>query len=170
MLQYDSLTRRLLTVAGLSGLAAYGKPIDIKIGRKYIKDPENNVRYEAFHIIERFGDASDINLLLDLIKNETGSIKVKAARLALKFATDLEDISNTLLKISDNEIKEVVIEKLASDETILSKQILESLLNEKNDSIRRKAVIAYAKKLSVEEIESFLAEYQSKGDYLLDTR
>jgi HEAT repeat protein len=167
---YESSNYELaaFTSAALSGLAHNGEPSDVEVARRYLSDNDYDVRVEAVHIIERFGDKTDIQILIDVAKNSEGLLQVSAARTALKLSQAGETVSTTreLLETGKATLISVTIEFLLNYNRGLEiSEFLRAYLDSQDDSIRQKVLYYFAKNYSESELEQLLEIYRSRPVY-----
>ena len=80
----DDFILRNFTIAALAGIALNGGSSSIVYGRQYLNHEDRAVKLEALKIVERFGDNSDVQTLVDLTKDSYGEVKTKSSTSSTK--------------------------------------------------------------------------------------
>lgn len=163
--ELDKFIRRNFMSAALSGLAIHGEPSDIQIGRRYLLESDNRVRLEAVRIVERFGDASDVGILIDIAKDSYGKLKELAAFAAIKLAPGVSGAACTLLETEDQILVGLAVKSLLEEDSAEVLQLLEPLLVSKNDITRPKVLVYFVKKCPEEELKQLLSRYIKRPNY-----
>jgi hypothetical protein len=153
------------TIAALAGIALNGDPSSIRFGRQYLNHENTLVKKEALKIIERFGDSSDIPALIDLAKNSQGDLKIKSSALALTFASTYNEAVIPLIKTEDIQLVAQSIKHIWKDDLRKTRPVLEPLLKNRNDEIRKKAISYFVDKMSRKKLEIMLNQNLERTTY-----
>jgi len=161
----NSFVKSRFTEAALAGLVQNGGPEDISLARDYLTDSNDDVILEAVRIVERFGDASDVDTLLALARGKYGELKTSSASAALKFSPEPEGVARALLDTESSALVGTVVKYLPDNPIEETAELLEPVLSHKNDDVRLKALVFFSRNLPAEELEELLARYVSRGSY-----
>jgi HEAT repeat protein len=163
--ELDEFIQRNFTISALAGIALNGGPSSIRFGRQLLNHEDTSVKVEALRIIERFGDSSDIQALVDLAKDSHGELKTESSVLALRLASDYEEAVIPLLETEDKELVNQVIKHIWNDDLRKARPVLEPLLNSKEDEIRKETLSYFVNKLSRQKLERMLNQYLERTTY-----
>lgn len=152
--------------AAIDGLAVHGKKSDLKYARKYICNTRHNVADEgAIQILKKYGNSSDVDILLKAASNAYGKTKIEALETAYKISSNKARFLNQLFEMEDEKTTSIAIKILSSNILPNKSEIAKSLLKSKNDDNRMKGLSIYLKNQTLKEIESFLSEYLAQETY-----
>lgn len=152
--------------AAIDGLAVHGKKSDLKYARKYICNTRHNVADEgAIQILKKYGNSSDVDILLKAASNAYGKTKIEALETAYKISSNKAGFLNQLFEMEDEKTTSIAIKILSSNILPNKSEIAKSLLKSKNDDNRMKGLSIYLKNQTLKEIESFLSEYLAQETY-----
>lgn len=155
--------------AALAGIAKNGSVKDIEFGRKYLSSSDYDVRVESVRIIERLGTETDVPRLIDIAKSTDGILMKLAARTALSKASDLIEVTRTLILTRQNnlviKVTDILVSMKADDDILF---LIESFLHDKNDTVRKQAVRFFYHKYSREQLIDLLKRYMARLPYYLD--
>jgi hypothetical protein len=174
MKSWEKLEHRLqgqYIASALGGIATHGRPEDIQIARRYLEESiqhDNSYLYkdiqlESIRIIERFGDASNTEILIKIALDNHGELQKTAASAALKLNPGVDGVARTLLECNNSTLAELAIKSLLSENSEEAKQLLEPFLS-KDVNFRIKVVAYFAKCCTKGELEQLLLRYL-KGSY-----
>jgi len=161
----DEFILRNFTISALAGIALNGGPGSIVYGRQYVNHQDTTVKLEALKIVERFGNNSDVQTLVDLAKDSYGEVKTKSSTLALKFASNYKEAVIPLLKTKDKDLVNQVIGNIWNDDLRKARTVLEPMLDSNKDEIRKEALSCFVNKLSRKKLEKMLNQYLEKTTY-----
>jgi len=152
--------------AAIDGLAVHGKKSDLKYARKYICNTSHNVADEgAIQILKKYGNSSDVDILLKAASNAYGKTKIEALETAYKLSLNKAGFLNQLFEMEDEKTTSIAIKILSSNILPKKSEIVKSLLKNKNGDNRMKGLSIYLKNQTLKEIESFLSEYIAQETY-----
>ena len=166
--EHDDFIRTRFTSAALAGFAMHGESQDVQIGRLYLMESDHHVRLEAIRIIERFGDASDVEALIGIAKDSYGELKELAANVALKLAPRIDGAASALLQTEDPTLVGLSFKSLMNEPPTEVQPILEPLLGSKNDNIRIKVLAYFVKRYLEDELVQLLSRYFERSHYYYD--
>jgi len=153
------------TEAALAGLAACGESRDVHIGRRHLAESDRDVQIEAIRIIERFGDASDVESLIRIVTDDFGQLKTMAASAALKIAPGVSGAARGLLRTEDPTLVALAIRSLRNDDPMGVFEVLEPLLGSMKLRTRSKVLSYFAMRSSREQLEALLLRYLGRDSY-----
>jgi len=154
-----------LISAALASLAANGEPTDVELARKYLNSSEDYVRFEAIRIIERFGDASDVEPLLNIFRSSYGNLKKAAFKAAIKLSPGINGAAGTVLESEDPTFVEMAIRAIWNEDKEVVAPLLEPLLYDENAEIRTTILRYIIEKYSKEEMVQLLQKYAGETRY-----
>jgi len=157
--------RTRLTLSAISAILEQDDPESIRIARKYIKNGNEDIKKLAIKIIEKLGTTSDASLLVDVCTNSYGELKELAANAALILNPGISGTSGSFLQIGDEHLINLALKSLKNEPIENTKSIVQNLLQNSNESIRKHAVFYLIDKLSKEELEKILTDYPKNYYY-----
>lgn len=152
-------------VVSLGILAVYGNKSDINFARKYINNSKDSIRFEAIRIIERFGNASDVDSLITITESNDEKLRNFAAKTALKLSPKISGVTQTFLQSNNSNLVRLAIKSLWNKNINVVRKQIEPLLLNANDSIRLSALAWVINKYSEEELKNLLKSYLSNRTY-----
>jgi len=153
----------------LAGLAAHGDSFDLKFGRKYLSHDSYDVRLEATEIVERFGDQSDSQTLVQIAKSTEGILQEAAARAAMRLDPGPGNSASALLRTADKILISIVLQSFMSeDDTNEKNDFLEPFLTDEKEELRLSALAYLVKRYSEGDLENLLGRYTSQKPYYYD--
>lgn len=161
----DDFLVRKFTEAALAGLASFGEPQDVQIGRRHLTESNRDVQKEAIRIIERFGDASDVESLIRIAKDDYGELKTMAASAALTIAPGVGGAARALLETEDPTLVGLAIRSLWNDDPAEVCEVLEPLLGARNVRTRSKVLAYFGMRSSSAQLETLLLRYLEREGY-----
>lgn len=132
---------------------------------RYLDHQDEATKLEALKIIERWGDKSGLRALVDLAKSSHGELKTKSATLALKLASDYKEAVVPFLATEDTELVIQALEHIRNHDLRKGRRILEPLLDNKKDDIRKLALSYFIHKMRRHQLEEMLNHYLRRGMY-----
>jgi len=144
-------------------LALHGNATDLDRARRYLRDPSSDSTKPAIEIIARFGDESDVDALLDIVRKSYGERKMVAAVAALKLGPGR--VASDFLQTDDPDLVGAALRSLLDEEPSQMIPKLEPLLDSESGQIRKKAVAYLLKRFPQAELESILDYYVEKPTY-----
>jgi len=100
--------RRKFAAAALDGLGRNGGKEDVPLARGYLEPPlpeyPGDVEVSAVSVLARFGDTSDVDLLLQLAKTQGGDLKKAATQAVLQLAPGVGGAAHALLESGDADL------------------------------------------------------------------
>jgi hypothetical protein len=160
----DSFIEALFAGAALKGIAYHGSSDDVILARPYVDSKWGETQSAAVSVISKFGDQSDVELLVAAAKKLHGSDAQAAARAALNLCGDRWQLSCRFLRDGTSGLVKAAIEKLMEDPTISRWNELEPLLYEKSADIRRGMLRVFTSSLGVVELQDLLSRYVGSGE------
>jgi hypothetical protein len=162
----DNFTRGEFVVAALAAFAENGEANDVEVGRRYLTDADSDIVYEAVRIIERLGDASDTEALIEIARtNAYSSLGPFAARAALKLSPGVDGAAHALVTIEIPILVQLAVKAIVDEDKIRVSDLIKPLLYSKKDEVRLKALAFFVKRCSGDELETLLAEYLEAQTY-----
>lgn len=158
------LTSRFLEAAA-QGIVAHAIPTDITLARQWLLRKQTQIRGAALEIISRYGDASDVEAVLRLVKHSYDEIPAKAAIVALKLSPRPMDVVRELVNATSSDAVEVAFRWLLDQPLGQTKQFCIDLLGEPDDANRVRALFCLSKKLEYNELENLLKDYVQRDSY-----
>lgn len=154
------------TEIALKGLSLLNDKSDIQFARQYLGKLKYNLgEDECISLIERYGDHSDIDSLINLAKLAYGDIRRKAVIVAIK-------LSENHLKLIQDLVyeKDIIIAQIAAEQIyLLSREdrisIANKLLYSEHVNVRLLAAKILSKDLGRNELESILNTYIESQTY-----
>lgn len=162
----EQFIRDKFTASAIKGIAKLGNKSDIDIAREYIGKLKYGMADDScISIIERYGDTTDIERLIDVAKKTYGSIRERAASVAIKLSSNPEKTIRELVKSQDKIISEIAANQMPSlgreDRVVLAKELLYS----ENDNMRLLAARIISKHLGRNDVEQILNDYTERPTY-----
>jgi hypothetical protein len=157
--------RTRLILSAISAIMEQDDPESIRIARKYIKNNDERIKKMAIKIMEKLGDTSDASLLVDICTKSYGELKELAANAALLLNPGISGTSASFLKIGDEHLINLALKSLKNEPIEKTRSIVENLLQNSNDSIRKHAIFYLIDKLSKDELEKILMNYPKNYYY-----
>lgn len=153
------------TAAALSALSLHGTESDVFWARKLISSKYRNVKLSAVQLLEKFGDISDLEVLLEVAENSYGILLHHACRTILKIqATPDSSLIVRMINSKQHDMVSFTINHLLNCNIDVDSLLYKFLFNEK-DYLRLQVLAYYVKKLTEDELKLFLIEYIDSGNY-----
>jgi HEAT repeat protein len=160
----DRFMRWKFTAVALGALAQQGEQRDAAFGRKYLTSGEEDVRLASIALLERFGDESDCNRLLESARGEW-STREAAAKVAVKLAKGSMSMIRSLLDSDDLRVVRVAIGSLEPKDLPAMRSRLLDLLQHESDGVRVLAVAGLYRLTDRTTLEAILNEYMGNRTY-----
>jgi hypothetical protein len=151
--------------AAAQGIAAHAIPSDIALARQWLLQREERTTRAALDIISRFGDASDVEALLRVVKDGFDEIPVQAAMVALKLSPTPVELAHELVTATGSGVIVAAFQWLLDQPLEQTKQFFLDLLGEPKDANRVRAILCLSRKLSPSEMEQILKDYLARDTY-----
>lgn len=151
--------------AAAQGIAAHAVSTDIALARQWLLPNEEKTSRAALDIISRFGDASDVEGVLRLVKDGYGEIRSYAAEVALKLSPTPMEVARELVNAASPVAITTGFRWLLDQPIEQTKQFFVDLLGEPKDANRVRALFCLSSKLSHDELEQVLEEYVARETY-----
>ena len=155
-------------VSALAGIALHGVKSDAGIGRRYLSLSEKGdvrLRKEAIKILEKFGDESDVEMLVTIAKESDGTLRNVAATAALKLSMVTRLAANEFVR-SDSPF---LVSRGLTSLWLLDRQAAldkaTELLGSEIGSVRVAALHVISKELTIPEMKSMLDAYMGRSEY-----
>jgi HEAT repeat protein len=164
--QLENFNRGEFTVAALAAIGANGEPKDIEIGRRYLADSDSDVVDEAILIVERLGDLTDVDSLIEVArKNSYSATGVSAARAAIKLSPGINGAVRAVLATNTPDLVRVAVKSVLDEDKASVAELLKPLLYSNNDNVRLKILSFFIIRYTESELESLLIEYTEPSRY-----
>jgi hypothetical protein len=162
----EQFIRDTFTASAIKGIAKLGDKSDIDIARKYIGELKYGMADDScISIIEKYGDTTDIERLIDVANKTYGSTRERAVSLAIKLSSNPQKIIRELVQSKDKNISEIAADQMPSlgreERIALAKELLYS----ENDGVRLLAASIISKHLGRNDVEQILNEYIDSSTY-----
>ncbi len=152
--------------AALDGLAKYGKQEDVKYARKYLGSIRHNVAdYGAIKILAKFGDASDVQSLVQAASKTYGDIRQDALETAFNLSEDKDSLLEQLVHSDNIAIANLAIHILSGYDSPKKLELAKSLLNSKAESQRLGGLAILLSQSDIETLENILDNYLKQETY-----
>ncbi len=152
-------TRQMFLTVALEGLVEKGTADDVGFARKHITASHYYLQLQAVRLIHRFGEATDLDVLLPLATGSYGEVRRIATEAALKLSPGLAGAAATLFESDDPYLVGLALKVVADVPPAEAEGIVDGLLESEKEAVRVKAVAYLLRKLSVHEVERFLGDY-----------
>ena len=157
--EFRNLKDQRITAAALSGLALHGVKEDVGFARSYVESDLLETRLEATKLLARFGDPTDVEVLLAVAKSQYGETADIAAKAALGFSENrwaricecLEDGAGALVRAA--------VETIEAEQDIVDWERLEEFLYSKNGTTRKAVLQIFVSSRSREELLPLIERY-----------
>lgn len=146
-------------------LATNGNKSDIQFAKKYINNSKDSIRFEAIRIIERFGNASDVDSLITITESSDEKLRNFAAKTALKLSPKINGVTQTFLQGNNPNLVRLAIKSVWNKNINVVRKHIEPLLLNANDIIRLSALAWVINKYSEEELKNLLQSYLTNRTY-----
>jgi HEAT repeat protein len=144
----DEFIRSQFTEAALSGLALNGRPSDVEIARKFLKDERQNTRFAAATIVSRFGDEHDVRTLLEISDEAWGELVDFAAMNAIRLSAQPHLLAIEMVQSDRRGRTDAGLRWLLDQDSAEVRNYFVGLLNDESESKRGQAAQYLARKLS----------------------
>lgn len=154
--------------AGLAALVVHGVEADVEYARNFLRRsgavPDEG-RVSAIALIQKFGHAADVSLLLSLVHDSYGRTKRDAAAAAVRLTDDLEETLNTILADQNVDVARAGILAAIERGAGPVAELLTPHLRHQTDAIRELAIAAIVSESSDESLEELLQSYPEEENY-----
>lgn len=157
--------RNRFIFSALSILIQCDNQESIRVARKYISSEDAGTKELAVRIIERYGDSSDAQALVNISMKSYGKLKSLAAEVALKLKPGITGVPMTFLLTNDRDLIRLSLKSLRSEPITKTRNIIEILLKNDNEFIRSQAILFLIDKLPRDELVNLLANYPKDTYY-----
>lgn len=162
----DDFVKSNYTTAALSGLALHCEQRDLLIGRHYLQETTTqnygDAQARAAEIVGKFGDKSDVPLLLSVIEKLQGDKKESLLRIAVKLSPE---IARELMCVDDTSTAKFAASFLVEAKDPEIGNMLEGLLNDENKPKREMALSFLFKIYNSDRLLQLLDSYLSRRSY-----
>lgn len=162
----EEYVRDRFTSSAIKGIAKLDDKSNIDIAREYIGRLKYGMADDScISIIEKYGDTTDIERLLNVAKKTYGSTKERAVSVAIKLSNNQDKIIRELVKFEDKIISKIAADQMSS--LVLENRIAlaKELLYSENDKVRLSAAGIISKDLAINDLELVLNNYMEKPSY-----
>jgi hypothetical protein len=149
----------------LSIAIEYDNPESIRLARKYINSEDPRTKQSAIRIIDKYGDLSDAQALVNVCLNSYGTSKNLAANAALKLKPGLGGVPTTFLLTNDYDLIKLALKSLRNEPITKTKKVVETLLKNDHEYIRSQAILYLIDMLPKEELVDTLTSYPNNIYY-----
>lgn len=161
--QHEDFLRSQYTKAALRGIAKNGITGAAGIARPYLQSADFGVREVALDVMCQFGDASDVDTLIEIAKDSYGETRRKAAKAAQDLSSDSLRLTEALMATAESELTRLALFWLASQKDDRFKTVLATFLHDEKDSSRVLALAAICRGEPPNNLETKLHEYINSG-------
>ncbi len=162
----EQFIRDTFISSAIKGIAKLDERCDIDIAREYIGKLKYGMADDScISIIEKYGDSTDIQQLIDVAKKTYGSTRERAVSVAIKLSSNPEKIIRELVKSQDKIIPEIAADQIPSLEREERIALAKELLYSENDNVRLSAARIISKHLGRNNVEEILNEYIESPTY-----
>jgi HEAT repeat protein len=162
----EQFIRDTFTASAIKGLAKLDDKSDINIAREYIGKVKYGMADDScMSIIEKYGDTTDVERLIDAAKKTYGSTKERAVSVAIKLSGNSEKIIEELVKSQDKIISEIAAGQILSLGMEGGVALAKELLYSENDNVRLLAARIISKNLDRNDVEQILNGYIEGATY-----
>jgi HEAT repeat protein len=158
----DAFVRAKYISIALRALVQNGNRQDASFGRLHLLSKDSSVRHAAIALLERFGEDSDSNMLMETVKDDylTGA---DAAGAAIRIASDPTAVINNLLDSDSTLVVRVAIKAIETKNLSVVQPKLYELLRHEVDDVRALTVAAFHRLIDNAALESLLTSYTNSG-------
>jgi len=147
--------------SALVGLVEHGNESDLTYARKFLgKTRHNTADLEALKLIEKYGDVSDVENLVE-VALKSGTSTQLAFDVALKFADNRIAILEIMLNEGDGKTAGKAAEELWTLEPIRIRELSRAMLYEEDVDKRLKGLAILIKFDEKDKLEALLDEYMT---------
>jgi hypothetical protein len=164
----DEFIRSQFTVAALSGLVAHALPSDVVIARKHLQSENRDTRLAATQIISKFGNAEDVQTLLNISTDAWGELKDFGPATAIRLSSDPDGLAFEILGPGNTVGRDAALRWLMNRDSDAVRQYFLELLTDESDRNRARGTYYLSRKLNRSEIEELLLEYPTRSTYYYD--
>jgi hypothetical protein len=152
--------------AAFDGLLVFGNMDDICFARKYFDEKRYGVAdEEIIKLYEKYGDGSDVDRLLNYVKEEKVAAVAQALEIALKLSNKKEALMIQLHSSGIKEFETFVLNHMMEINYDHQIAIALKYLQSKNDDFRLKALAILVKDAPKDIIEELLKGYCNEESY-----
>ena len=166
--QVEGFIEAQFFAAGLAALVVHGVEADVEYARDFLRRSDtvpDEGRVSAIALIEKFGHAVDVSLLLSLMHDSYGKTRRGAAAAAVRLTDDLEETLNTILADQNVDVARAGILAAIERGSAPVADLLTPHLRHQTDTIRELAIAAIVSESSDESLEELLQSYSEEGNY-----
>jgi hypothetical protein len=146
----------------LIALADNGDHTDIERARKYVRSANSDAARAALKLLRRYGDASDVPLLIEVSSGATwNTTKLASAIVAL--APDLRALIDSVA--GNNALLGAILREIPSASFSVLKDLIERLLYNDNMAVRNTSLALLVQNCTSEYLESILDSYLEAKTY-----
>lgn len=150
----------------LYAIAKNGTPDDIRYARKYVgKTSHGMADGAALQVYAKFGNASDVEQLLQLSSDISYDNKELLVEVIIKLAVDIDSVIWPLINSNDKAIATYALKYLAQSDSLLCSDIGRHFLTSETDSLRVLGVALLVKNMSPDQLISVLNGYSEQESY-----
>jgi len=152
--------------SALKGLTLINDEIDIVWARQFLGELKHGMGDdECISIIEKHGDHTDIDHLINLAKKTYGQTQRKALKAAIGLSDNQLNVIENLANGKDRSISEMAVEHIHVLERVERIKLAEKLLFSEYEKVRLLAVNALAQDLGRNKLEDILNSYIESETY-----
>lgn len=157
----ETMLRHQFTAAALKVLTKHGTPSDKDFARRFFASDDSDVKQASLDLLECFGDSSDVDAIVPVVDDYW--VRERAATIALRLASDPEDVASRLVESSETDVVRQTIDFLREKRT--GRDIVKSLLWHDDEDVRRAASAYFAAVADRGELSEMLGFYLDSGRY-----
>lgn len=152
--------------SAMDGLAKNGQREDIKYARKYLGHTKYNMADKgSINLLSKFGDSSDVDILIEAAKRNHGENRKTAVKTAYNLSKEKEALLKRLMFDKDNSIATIALQILLNHESGQKIEIAQDLLQAETDERRVNALAVFVSQYNSSELEKLLNDYISQESY-----
>lgn len=163
--KFDEMIKMRFTEAALGSLAIHGNPNDIHAARRCLLNTWAQVQLPAIQVVAKFGDESDVGILLEIAGKNYGEIAELAAKAAVRLSSGNRDAAIKLIESQKNDLIITGLKSIRGEDPNTQLNILEPILESSDTNKRRKVLAHLVKILSDEQLGDLLARYLERDYY-----
>jgi HEAT repeat protein len=151
--------------AGLAGIAANGRAEDVALARPHVNSKESYIQNEALRVLERFGNASDLDTLMSIAQGGLGDANLLAAKAALRIAPGIDGASRAFLASGSVHLVVLALQAMKDIPPADVLPLILPLLENEDATIRIKVLSFFVDREEEESLRSLLDDYLKSSYY-----
>lgn len=166
--QFDSDTAEFIKnkyiAASLCALSLHGIESDVEYARKLITSKHDDIKLGAIQLLEKFGDSSDLEVLLETAESSYGKVQHYACKVALKIQTTDSFVINRMLNSKKHDVVSYAINYLINCNYDMHSVLYPLLFNDE-EHLRVKVLAYYSYKFSEDQLKLLLEDYANRESH-----